>query len=193
MENNKAITYESPEKTDFKNCHQISDINETNFDIEISCDKGLAQLDFEQHKTRENSKLKIGVDLEEQKNSGPPSSQPIKSKKALDTLATANLDLESDHEMITQDNLATIHENPEIAQAEEEKQTNEKEQSFENLEFKLDPQPVPEHKQRPQSQKPPIIGSQENVNNVSLDDVPDIDHCDQTISSLGSHKNQEDS
>lgn len=109
------------------------------------------------------------------------------------------MDLESNHEVMTQDNLATINENPEIVQhsktnskeAEEEKQIND--ESFENLEFKLDPQPVPEHKQRPQSMKPPIIGSNDNVNNVSLDDVPDIDHCDQTISSLGSHRKHEDS
>ena len=38
-----------------------------------------------------------------------------------------------------------------------------------------------------------MIGAKDGVNNVSLDDVPDIDHCDQTISSLGSQRKREDS
>ena len=40
----------------------------------------------------------------------------MKSKKALDTLATVNLEQGSNHEVMTQDNLATIHENAEIIQ-----------------------------------------------------------------------------
>ena len=70
----EETVFQSPEKTEFKHYNQVSEVNETNFDIEMSHEKGLVQLDFEQNKTRDNSKLRLGCDLEEQKNSGPPSS-----------------------------------------------------------------------------------------------------------------------
>ena len=114
--NDRSTGIQSPNKTELKGYNQASEVNETNFDIEMSHEKGLVVLDFDHNntKTRDNSKLRLQSDLEEQKNSGPPSSQPIKSKKALDTLATANFDMLSNHEVMTQDNLATINENPEI-------------------------------------------------------------------------------